>query len=112
VNNTTNLKLTNKFAYVGKYAFVPSYVEELSAFFHRLHPLDFNAFAQFLPERAYYNNTLFLDLFPAANIIFCTVCGMKAMDQHPLYEKWKNELSTGEFWTFIKYDWPTKGGTT
>ncbi len=110
MSSTEDLKLTDKFAYVGNYCFAPSYVYALPNFFNKLSPPDFKVFASFLPDWAYYNNPLWLDLFPASNILFCSKHGKKAMDQHPNYEKWKDELSTGEFWTFIKYDWPTEGG--
>lgn len=56
------------------------------------------------------NNPLIVDCFSAENVIVVgTDNKRKALSQHPEYEKWKREMSSGEFWSLVGEEWEPVG---
>ena len=98
----------NKYAYIGDIKYAPSDVLPLPEKFNAIHPCDFQDYVDELPDRAYYNNDLWLDYFPPKQVIACSEHGQAVLSLYPEFAVIKNEFSTGEIYTFIPKNWPTK----
>lgn len=98
----------NKYAYIGDIKYAPSGVWPLPEKFNAIHPADFQNYVYALPDKAYYNNCLWLDYFPPKQIIACSEHGQAALSLYPEFAVIQNDFSTGEIYTFIPKNWPTK----
>ena len=71
-----------------------------------LQPQEFAAHKQEIREivgkmQFWTNNPLLVDLFEADEVMCHTEQKSWLLSQHPDYENWKNEFSSGELWSFL-----------
>lgn len=52
------------------------------------------------------NHLLLLDSVPADRVVVCSEDGiLKRLVDHPRWEKWKGEMTTGEFYSCVGTEW-------
>lgn len=83
--------------------------------FHHLdyyHPKDFKeVFENILNDSMFTNcawwtnNPLIVDLFSPENVFCCSEKTVKSLSEHPDFNKWKQEMSSGELWSLFGENW-------
>ena len=89
--------------YVGDFNSAPRDVSVLSDEFHKIHPRDLRKTK--FPEKFFTNNPCVVDCFSGSEIFCCYNGKIKPLADHENFQKWKQEFSAGDFWTFVGEDW-------
>lgn len=89
--------------YVGERYYVPEGLPRF-ADYDESHPRQYGRVP--LPLRdGWTNDVNVVELFPADRVMCCGPKGIKRLDQHADYERWKEEMTTGEMWSMYGEDW-------
>jgi hypothetical protein len=90
--------------YVGRQEYLPAQIAGKPCPFGMIHPGDITLDG-YWGDDFWTNNVYVVDQFTAENIVCCGPDGQKTLDQHPKYNEWMEEMSTGEFWSMFGENW-------
>lgn len=75
---------------------------EVPPFISTDHPNDFEK----LGHDAFTNHPYLVDLYKGDEVVVVSKKGgRKLLSEHPNYEKWKNKMMSGEFWSVVGETW-------
>ena len=97
------------YCYVGDLEHCPEGIDRVD-WFDRAHPRDFARIllqrqAETMPTGFWTNNHYVVDLFPHNEVIVCGAHGRRVLTDCPQYDRWKDELSSGELWSMFGEHW-------
>ncbi len=92
--------------YIGEWKHRPEGIDRYKQFDH-VHPRHFVEVP--VSSDGWTNNPYIVDLFNPECVYVCSSKGVRCLTECPRWKVWKEEFSTGEFWSFVGENWIPEG---